>query len=110
MVRTVGGSEPEDFETITRRYIAATPITRRSLKNKVQVLIDLMKMMLTRTPDIEAYELSQGHPLLRDSKYGVEYEPWLTPHSSENAYSLNSTFNEWHTQTRNMVLATAPLQ
>lgn len=105
VVLAVGGSEPESFETITRRYAKSNPMAHRSLANKLRVLTDLMKIVLTRTPDLETYEQSQHHPLLRDSKGGMDYEPWLTPHSAENAYSLYNTFNAGHTQTQNDFLA-----
>ena len=99
VVLEVAGSQPEDFETITRRYVAANPLARRSLANKLRVLAEFTKILLTRTPDVEAYERSQNHPLLREPTYGLDYEPWSRAHSVVNAYGLDSRFNEGHVQT-----------
>jgi uncharacterized protein YbjT (DUF2867 family) len=100
VVLEVGGSEPEDFETITRRYVAANSMARPSLANKVRAVGEFVKILLTRTPNLEAYERSRNHPLLRQPKYGLDYDPWLTPHSEVSAYGLSSAFNEGHTKTR----------
>ena len=55
-----------------------------------------MKILLTRTPDLSAYERSQNHPLLREPKYGLDYEPWRAPHTVTNAFGHSSSFNEAH--------------
>lgn len=94
VVLEVGGSEPEDFETITRRYVAANRMARPSMTNKLHALADFVKILLTRTPDIEAYERSQNHPLLREPKYGLDYEPWARSHGARRAYGLDSALNE----------------
>jgi NAD(P)H dehydrogenase (quinone) len=100
VVLEVGGSEPEDFETITRRYVAANPMARPSLVNKGRALVDFMKILLARTPNLDAYERSQNQPILRAPKYGLDNEQWLAPHSKEAAYGPNSAFNEGHLQSR----------
>ena len=98
VVQSVGGSAPEDFETITRRYVAANPMTRPSLANKLRAIAELGKIVLARTPDISAYERTQNHPLLRDPKYGLDYEPWRRSHAVPNAYGLEGVFNQGHVQ------------
>jgi hypothetical protein len=100
VVLEVGGSEPEDFETITRRYVAADPMARRTLSNKLRAVADLMKILLARTPNLDAYERSQNQPILRAPKYGLDNEQWLTPHRDEAAYGVNSAFNEGHVQSQ----------
>lgn len=96
VVLEVGGSKPEDFETITRRYVAANPMARPSVANKLRAIGAFMKILLTRTPDLSAYERSQNHPLLREPKYGLDYEPWRAPHTVTNAFGHASSFNEGH--------------
>jgi hypothetical protein len=59
-----------------------------------------VKILLARTPNLDAYERSQNQPILREPKYGLDNEQWLTPHSDEGAYGVDSAFNEGHTQTR----------
>ena len=96
VVQRVGGSAPEDFETITRRYVAANPMTRPSLVNKLRAIAEFGKIVLARTPDVSAYERTQNHPLLRDPKYGLDYEPWRKSHDVPNAYGLEGVFNQAH--------------
>ena len=96
VVQRVGGSAPEDFETITRRYVAANPMTRPSLPNKLRAIAEFARIVLTRTPNISAYERRQNHPLLKDPKYGLDYEPWRRTHAVSNAYGLEGVFNQGH--------------
>lgn len=96
VVLEVGGAEPENFETITRRYVASNPMARQSFANKLRAAGELFKILLARTPDLAAYERSQNHPLLREPKYGLDFAPWLTSHRDSGAYGLNSVFNEGH--------------
>ena len=98
VVLEVGGSQPEDFETITRRYVAANPMARPSLGNKLRAVADLSRILLARTPNLEAYERSQNQPILRAPQYGLENEALVMPHSDEGAYGVNSAFNEAHLQ------------
>jgi NAD(P)H dehydrogenase (quinone) len=100
VVLEVGGSDSEDFETITHRYVAVNPMARRNLGNKLRAVVDLVKILLARTPDLDTYERSHNQPILRSPKHGMDNEQWLTPHSDEAAYGTTSTFNEGHTQTR----------
>ena len=96
VVQSVGGSAPEDFETITRRYVAANPMTRPSLSNKLRAIAEFGRIVLTRTPNISAYERWQNHPLLKDPKYGLDYGPWRRTHAVSNAYGLEGVFNQGH--------------
>ena len=96
VVQRVGGSAPEDFETITRRYVAANPMTRPSLSNKLRAIAEFGRIVLTRTPNISAYERRQNHPLLKDPKYGLDYGPWRRTHAVSNAYGLEGVFNQGH--------------
>ena len=100
VVLEVGGSQPEDFETITRRYVASNPMARRTFANKLRALGDVVKVLLTRTPNLDAYERAQNQPLLRAPQYGLDNQRWLAPHSDEGAYGLDSIFNEGHLQLR----------
>jgi hypothetical protein len=71
-------------------------MARPSLANKLRAIAGLGKIVLTRAPDISAYERTQNHPLLRDPKYGLDYEPWRRSHDVPNAYGLEGAFNEGH--------------
>lgn len=90
VVREIGGRDPEDFETIVRRYVAADPKAKRTMGNKARAIIGFMKILATRAPDLEAYEAAQPHPLLRKPKYALDSELWTKTHNVPNAFGLES--------------------
>ena len=98
VVLEVGGSEPEDFETITRRYVAANPMSRPGLANKLHAIADFAKILLTPAPNLSAYDSAQNQPLLRAPEYGLDNQAWREIHAVTNAFGAGSAFNEGHIQ------------
>ena len=92
VVRELTGNEPEDFETIVRRYLAERPEGKQSLANKVKAIKFFIKMLLTPTPDMDKYERQQGHPVISDPLYSANSDDWLSTHSNtnQNGYKVTS--------------------
>ena len=82
VVKDIVGRDPEDFETIARRYIADSSVAKRSVVNKLRAVKNLVKVMLTRVPDLEAYHRVQGHPTLKNSQFCYENKEWRTEHET----------------------------
>ncbi len=82
-VRAVGGREPEDFETIARRYIAERPEAVQSFDNKLKAIRFFAKMLVTPTPNMEKYEQQQNHPLIKDPIYSSDSEEWRAAHDKQ---------------------------
>ena len=80
-VLEVGGREPEDFETIVRRYVANSPEAVPSLGNRLKAIRFFIKMLLTPAPDMDSYERAQDHVLLRVPEYTTASEEWLAEHA-----------------------------
>ena len=80
VVREVGGREPEDFETIARRYKAERPEAVQSVGNKLRALAFFARMVLTPTPNMERYERGQNHPYIEYPAYSMETKEWLASH------------------------------
>ena len=76
-VLELSGREPEDFETITRRYVATRPEAIQSWGNKLKALGFMVKMMLTPARDIERWEREQDHPLFANPVLAPESNEWL---------------------------------
>ncbi len=55
VVRTITGKEPEDYETIARRYITAAPQPKRSLAARIQQMIMLTIWVLLPSPKTTPY-------------------------------------------------------
>ena len=89
-VLEVGGSQPEDFETITRRYVAQRSSARRSVPNKLRALWNFTQMLLTPASDLDTYEQSQHHPNVTDAAYAPDFAPWINSHASEGAFGVTS--------------------
>lgn len=65
-VREVSGVEPERFESIARRYVQKPSLIHSSLQvgSKLEAIAFLVKMIATSAPDLDAWELERGYPLL----------------------------------------------
>ena len=65
-VEDITGAPSESFETIARRYIAQPDLIVPGLRagTKLEAYAFMIKMMLTRAPDLGRYERERGHPIL----------------------------------------------
>ena len=82
VVKEIVGRDPEDFETIARRYIADSSVAKPSVVNKLRALKNLMKVMLTRVPDLETYHRTQEHPTLKNPEFCYQNREWKTEHEA----------------------------
>ena len=89
VVRELTGREPEDFETICRRYVAERPEAIPSLSNKMGALSRLLRAMLLRTPDMDAFQRAQNHPPLSNPTFAQHAEEWQTTHETEDSPLLS---------------------
>jgi hypothetical protein len=80
-VLEVGGQPPEDFETIVRRYVAASPNVKRTLGAQLATVTRLLKAMLTPALDLEAYERARDVPHLSHASLAVNSADWRASHS-----------------------------
>ncbi len=65
-VHEICGRSPESFETIARRYVAEPDRIAPGLRvgTKLGAAAFMVKMMLTRVPDLDRWERDQGYPML----------------------------------------------
>ncbi|KOP23003.1 transcriptional regulator [Hapalosiphon sp. MRB220] len=73
------GRQPEDFESIARRY-AALPFARISLQNKLRALVDFIRIGFTPAYNLDRYEREQRHPLLAHPILAADSEIWVNEH------------------------------
>jgi uncharacterized protein YbjT (DUF2867 family) len=83
VVREITGREPEDFETICRRYVAERPEALPSVGKKMGALSRLLRAALMRTPDMDAFQRAQNHPPLFEPGFAQEAPEWHLTHSPE---------------------------
>ncbi len=82
VVKEIVGRDPEDFETIAKRYIADSSVAKPSVVNKLRALKNLVKVMLTRVPDLETYHRARGHPTLNNPEFCYQNKEWRTEHET----------------------------
>lgn len=78
-VAEVGGRPPEDFDTIARRYVAASPFARRTLGSRARAMLGLTKAMLTRAPDPDARGQDRA-PQPSHAALAADSAAWLAVH------------------------------
>ena len=81
-VRELTGREPEDFETICRRYVSERPEAIPSLGNKMSALGRLLRAMMMRAPDMDAFERAQNHPPLCGAVFAHGSPEWNRSHQA----------------------------
>ena len=79
-VSDVGGKQPDDFETIVRRYVAVSPFAKQTLATKSRALSALMKALLARAPDPASIRRQLELPTIANAKLGADSESWLSTH------------------------------
>ena len=79
-VEEITGTPPESFETIARRYVAQPDLIVPGLRvgTKIGTLAFMLKMMLTRTPDLDRWERERGHPMIERTVLAYESDEWRT--------------------------------
>ncbi len=80
VVRELTGRDAEEFETICRRYVSERPESIPTLGNKMGALGRLLRAMLMRTPDMDAFEREQNHPPLSDAVFAKDAPEWQRTH------------------------------
>lgn len=80
VVRELTGRDAEEFETICRRYVSERPESIPTLGNKIGALGRLLRAMLMRTPDMDAFEREQNHPPLSDPVFANGSQEWRSSH------------------------------
>ncbi len=93
-VEEVTGQKPETFENTTRRYFQEPSLIHADLKigTKLQAMAFMMKMLLTRVPNLDDWEHKHGHPLLTDPVFPQDNDEWLLSAKKQQLNLIN--FNQ----------------
>lgn len=87
-VEIVGGRTPENFETITRRYIAERPDLKPSLAGKIKAIGDFMKILVTRAPDVTTIEAEKDFVRLLAPTFCMDDATWRNSHEPTDLKSV----------------------
>jgi uncharacterized protein YbjT (DUF2867 family) len=75
----VVGRPPEDFTTITRRYLAQPGSVMPGLEvgNRLGAIAFALRMMATRATDLDAWEHERDYPLINDGVLAHDNPAWV---------------------------------
>lgn len=79
-VLRVGGREPEDFESIVRRTVAARPELSRSLGRSLGALGGFLKILATRPFDLKRAEDQRDYVRLARPCFAQDDPDWCDSH------------------------------
>lgn len=81
VVQEVGGSPPEEFELIARRYAAAFPAAKRTLGAQLRAATRLLSALLARTPDVSAISERLELPTIGHASLAADSSRWRRTHA-----------------------------
>jgi len=73
------GRQPEDFETIARRY-AALPQAKKTFGNGSRAFADFMRTPMSPGYDLDRFEREQSHPVPPTPRLALDDERWQAEH------------------------------
>jgi NAD(P)H dehydrogenase (quinone) len=79
-VLTVGGAPPEEFEQIVRRYVAASPVSKNTLGNKLRAMANLARALATPAPNPEAIARGLALPKISHATLAADSAEWHAAH------------------------------
>ena len=82
-VSTIGGRQPESFESVVRRRIADQPHLRPGLRSRLSGLAGMMKIAFTPALDLEKIKSDRDYVTIAAPRYSQDTEEWLSTHTSQ---------------------------
>jgi NAD(P)H dehydrogenase (quinone) len=81
VVEEVAGSTPEDFASIAKRYVTASPNAVRGLSGALREVAGLLAALLARKPDVGRIEARLGAPHVDGYALAKESSDWMATHA-----------------------------
>ncbi len=80
-VERVGGRPPEDFETIVRRYVAATPSAHRALARRLRAIASMGRVLAT--PAVDVAKVARTHSVdNHHAELAADSPTWVAAHGA----------------------------
>ena len=77
----IGGAEPEAFETIVRRYVAQSPLGKRTIGRSAKAAWNMARAMLTAAPDLDALAEKLSIPNIPHGNLAADSLSWQSSHA-----------------------------
>jgi NAD(P)H dehydrogenase (quinone) len=79
-VREIGGSEPQDFETIVRTYVARSPFAKRTMALRARAAWNLARALMTPAPNLDALAEKLNIPNIPHGSLAADSMSWRASH------------------------------
>jgi NAD(P)H dehydrogenase (quinone) len=79
-VRELGGTQPEDFENIVRRYVSQSPFAKQTIGRTAKAAWNLTRAMLTTAPDVDALAKKLSIPQITHGNLAADSLSWRSSH------------------------------
>jgi hypothetical protein len=89
-VLEVSGSPPEPFEVTLRRAVVQSPLAKRSVGGLVRALWNVVRGVLTPSPNLAAIERGLGLPTLTHGCLAADSASWQAAHSIEPLVAVHA--------------------
>ncbi len=94
VVQELTGRPPEDIDTIARRYVERLPEAKQSAVNKLKGIAAFVKIILTKSPNVEVLEREWEMPILKNRVFVTDNPRWRQNHDKANAYGVDKYLNK----------------
>lgn len=88
VVKAITGREPEDFETIARRYVAAMPEAKRRLSTQLRLMAQSTAWMLRSAPHLAPYLKGEDFADASRVSLSADSAEWRRDHALSTRLSL----------------------
>jgi uncharacterized protein YbjT (DUF2867 family) len=85
VVRNITGREAEDFETIARRYVAATPEARPSFAIKLKLMLEMIVSLLRPAPETAPYLALDEFSDKSHAAFSADDPEWRRSHDQQGS-------------------------
>ena len=80
VVERIAGSAPEDFLTIARRYVAASPLAVRGISGALREVSGVLAALMARKPDLTRIDAALGAPQVEGYVLAKQSPGWVATH------------------------------
>ena len=90
-VEKVSGQNPEAFENIVRRYVAANPRLRPSLRRRLGAAVDFAKILVTPALNLERVQTDRDYVRISNPFFSQDAAEWQSTHRPTDMAERSAT-------------------
>ncbi len=80
-VEFIGGRQPEQFENIVRRYVAAQPSLNPSFARRIAAMLGSLRILITPALDLAKVKSDRDYVQIKEPQFSQDDAEWSTTHA-----------------------------